>query len=108
MSKWAVFVQLTAAGRLLNLTGKCSIPVTAGDMFRLQTPGGGGYGSPEEKVINSFGLFKHFFLFFTVFLSMCCGYGSKKIKLDPESVSLVSKTPTKGLFYFVGLTQDPY
>ena len=28
------------------------MPVTAGDMFRLQTPGGGGYGLPKEKVIN--------------------------------------------------------
>jgi len=43
---------VTADGRLLNLTGKCSVPVTAGDMFRLQTPGGGGYGLPKEKGEN--------------------------------------------------------
>ena len=35
---------MTKDGRTLNLGGKCSVPVQPGDMFRLQTPGGGGYG----------------------------------------------------------------
>lgn len=43
---------ISKEGRILNLGGKCSVPVKAGDMFRLQTPGGGGWGKDplrEEK-----------------------------------------------------------
>ncbi len=36
--------QVKANGRVLNLGGKCSVPVEPGDMFCLQTPGGGGWG----------------------------------------------------------------
>ena len=35
-------------GRLINLGGKCSVDVDTGDVFILQTPGGGGWG-PAEK-----------------------------------------------------------
>ena len=31
-------------GRVVNLSGKNSVPVTVGDVFRIETPGGGGYG----------------------------------------------------------------
>ncbi|XP_044860743.1 5-oxoprolinase [Mauremys mutica] len=31
-------------GRTINLGGKTSLPVLPGDVFRLQTPGGGGFG----------------------------------------------------------------
>ncbi|VDN20018.1 unnamed protein product [Gongylonema pulchrum] len=34
-------------GRVVNLGSKNSVVVGAGDVFELQTPGGGGYGSPE-------------------------------------------------------------
>lgn len=34
-------------GRIINLGGKASVPVKPGDVFRLVTPGGGGYGIPE-------------------------------------------------------------
>jgi len=40
---------VTTDGRTLNLGGKCSVPVQPGDMFRLQTPGGGGYGEQEDE-----------------------------------------------------------
>jgi len=40
---------LTHDGRTLNLGGKCSVPVQPGDMFCLQTPGGGGWGSKMEQ-----------------------------------------------------------
>ncbi|KAM8811123.1 5-oxoprolinase [Eudromia elegans] len=33
-------------GRTLNLGAKTSVPVEPGDVFRLQTPGGGGFGAP--------------------------------------------------------------
>jgi len=36
-------------GPLVNLGGKNSVKVQAGDLFRLQTPGGGGYGRAEDK-----------------------------------------------------------
>jgi hypothetical protein len=36
--------QVKKNGRVLNLGGKCSVPVEPGDLFRLQTPGGGGWG----------------------------------------------------------------
>ena len=43
---------VTKEGRKLNLGGKCSVPVQAGDVFRLQTPGGGGYGELEVEQAN--------------------------------------------------------
>ena len=33
-----------ANGKLVNLGGKCSVDVNTGDIFILQTPGGGGWG----------------------------------------------------------------
>lgn len=33
-------------GVTVNLGGKCSVPVEAGDVFVLKTPGGGGWGTP--------------------------------------------------------------
>jgi len=41
---------LTVDGRRLNLGGKCFIPVKAGDVFQLVTPGGGGWG--QEEYVN--------------------------------------------------------
>nr|CAD7404141.1 unnamed protein product [Timema cristinae] len=38
-----------ADGRTLNLGAKTAINVGPGDVFRLLTPGGGGFGSPEEQ-----------------------------------------------------------
>ncbi|XP_072458758.1 5-oxoprolinase isoform X2 [Notamacropus eugenii] len=35
-------------GRTISLGGKTSVTVFPGDTFCLKTPGGGGYGSPEE------------------------------------------------------------
>ncbi|EPY76320.1 5-oxoprolinase [Camelus ferus] len=35
-------------GRTVNLGGKTSVPVYPGDVFCLQTPGGGGFGDPED------------------------------------------------------------
>ncbi|XP_071437998.1 5-oxoprolinase isoform X2 [Pithys albifrons albifrons] len=35
-------------GRTINLGGKSSVSVEPGDVFRLLTPGGGGFGPPEE------------------------------------------------------------
>ncbi|XP_074059206.1 5-oxoprolinase [Macrotis lagotis] len=35
-------------GRTINLGGKTSVTVFPGDTFCLKTPGGGGYGDPEE------------------------------------------------------------
>jgi len=40
---------VTSDGRKLNLGGKCSVPVKAGDTFHLRTPGGGGYGAAQEE-----------------------------------------------------------
>ena len=40
---------VTTDGRNLNLGGKCSVPVQAGDTFHLRTPGGGGYGAAQEE-----------------------------------------------------------
>lgn len=39
---------IRAAGRIINLGPKTAVPVSPGDAFRLLTPGGGGYGLPEE------------------------------------------------------------
>lgn len=36
-------------GVLLNLGAKCSVPIHAGDSFRLLTPGGGGYGVEDKE-----------------------------------------------------------
>ncbi|XP_033616719.1 5-oxoprolinase isoform X2 [Fukomys damarensis] len=35
-------------GRIVNLGGKTSVTVYPGDVFCLHTPGGGGYGNPED------------------------------------------------------------
>ncbi|CAF0887500.1 unnamed protein product [Adineta ricciae] len=37
-----------ADGRLVNLGGKCSVPMQPGDIFILLTPGGGGYGKVDD------------------------------------------------------------
>ena len=37
-------------GKVLYLGGKCSVPVECGDVFVLQTPGGGGWGREEDGV----------------------------------------------------------
>ena len=34
------------SGQVLNLGGRNEAPVAAGDRVRLETPGGGGYGTP--------------------------------------------------------------
>ena len=36
-------------GVTINLGGKCAVPVTYGDIFVLNTPGGGGWGQPTIK-----------------------------------------------------------
>ena len=41
---------LRSNGVLLNLGSKCSIPVHVGDLFRLLTPGGGGYGNEDGLI----------------------------------------------------------
>ena len=43
---------LTSGGRRLNLGGKCSVRVSAGDVFSLQTPGGGGWGEVSSSSSN--------------------------------------------------------
>lgn len=35
---------IAETGRVVYLGGKCSVPVSAGDLITIQTPGGGGYG----------------------------------------------------------------
>ncbi len=35
-------------GRIINLGGKNEIRLQPGDRIRIETPGGGGYGSPER------------------------------------------------------------
>ncbi|XP_043580840.1 5-oxoprolinase [Bombus pyrosoma] len=39
-----------ADGRRINVGPKTAVPVYPGDTFILETPGGGGYGSPGEKM----------------------------------------------------------
>ncbi|XP_068017179.1 5-oxoprolinase [Melanerpes formicivorus] len=39
---------LLCDGRTINLGGKTSVPVQPGDVFRLLTPGGGGFGAPGD------------------------------------------------------------
>ncbi|XP_023215143.1 5-oxoprolinase-like [Centruroides sculpturatus] len=41
---------ITKNGRVINLGSKTSVVVKAGDIFHLETPGGGGYGKPGENV----------------------------------------------------------
>jgi 5-oxoprolinase (ATP-hydrolysing) len=41
---------ITKAGRCINVSGKNSIRVRPGDRFVIETPGGGGYGTPGEVV----------------------------------------------------------
>ncbi|XP_052817623.1 5-oxoprolinase-like [Mya arenaria] len=36
-------------GRVVNVGGKTSVDCNAGDVFKLQTPGGGGYGQQENE-----------------------------------------------------------
>ena len=40
--------RLKRGHKWINLGGKCAINVEAGDIFRLQTPGGGGYGKIDD------------------------------------------------------------
>ncbi|GAB1602003.1 5-oxoprolinase-like [Argonauta hians] len=40
-------------GRVVNLGSKTSVNVTAGDMLSIATPGGGGYGPPEDSSLFS-------------------------------------------------------
>ena len=44
---------LTSSGRSLNLGGKCSVTVGPGDVFRLQTPGGGGWGTTGSDLTGA-------------------------------------------------------
>ncbi len=37
---------------LLNLGSKCAVDVQAGDLFRLLTPGGGGYGPYDDNHLS--------------------------------------------------------
>ncbi|KAM4704893.1 5-oxoprolinase [Rhinophrynus dorsalis] len=40
-------------GRTINLGGKTSVPIQPGDVFTLQTPGGGGFGLEEDTGNNT-------------------------------------------------------
>ncbi|KAK3853136.1 hypothetical protein Pcinc_040305 [Petrolisthes cinctipes] len=42
-------ILIRKCGRIIRLPSKTSVPVMKGDMFRLVTPGGGGYGSPDTS-----------------------------------------------------------
>jgi 5-oxoprolinase (ATP-hydrolysing) len=33
-------------GLIINIGGKCSTTINAGDRLRIETPGGGGFGTP--------------------------------------------------------------
>ena len=39
-----------ADGTIVEMTGQAGVPVGPGDVFVLQTPTGGGYGPPVERV----------------------------------------------------------
>lgn len=39
-------------GRVINLGGKTAVDVQAGDVFSMKTPGGGGYGVPQDYAAN--------------------------------------------------------
>ncbi|KAL9974393.1 hypothetical protein ACROYT_G011417 [Oculina patagonica] len=41
---------LKADGRKINLGGKASVHMKPGDCYRVQTPGGGGYGAPTRSL----------------------------------------------------------
>jgi len=43
---------VTQEGRRLNIGGKCSVPVKAGDVFGLRTPGGGGFGAAAKENVQ--------------------------------------------------------
>lgn len=36
-------------GRVINLGGKTAVDVEAGDVFSMKTPGGGGFGAPQDN-----------------------------------------------------------
>lgn len=40
---------LKSNGHVINLGGKTSVPVNAGDLYQMCTPGGGGYGEPNKN-----------------------------------------------------------
>jgi hypothetical protein len=42
-----ILFQYTPAGKVINIGGKRSIKVDAGDTLRIATPGGGGYGKRD-------------------------------------------------------------
>jgi len=44
---------LKADGRIVNLGGKASVNIKPGDCYRVQTPGGGGYGVPAGSLEQS-------------------------------------------------------
>lgn len=39
-------------GITVNMGGRCSGSIDLGERLRIETPGGGGYGAPEDKVIT--------------------------------------------------------
>jgi len=41
---------LKSDGRIINLGGKASVHMKPGDCYRVQTPGGGGYGAPSGSL----------------------------------------------------------
>ena len=43
-SKGRNVLTIARTGRVVNLGGKCSVSVAAGDVIRIETPGGGGFG----------------------------------------------------------------
>lgn len=42
-------------GRIINLGGKTAINANCGDLFSMRTPGGGGYGLPNETSVDGDG-----------------------------------------------------
>lgn len=36
-------------GQIINVGGKKAVPVEAGDIYEMLTPGGGGYGDPNTS-----------------------------------------------------------
>ncbi|XP_043474758.1 5-oxoprolinase [Leptopilina heterotoma] len=44
---------IKANGRIINLGAKTAVPVTNGDIFILETPGGGGYGFVGQNIQHS-------------------------------------------------------
>lgn len=47
--KRGVNTMIYPSGRAVNVGGKCSIEVEAGTVFRICTPGGGGYGCAKDR-----------------------------------------------------------